>query len=186
MLEYQILKQCKNITIEVKVLTWDDILMKPDLKHILGSPFIINVTFEDLGLYESDQDLSLTGFGITNNSEVFLMPPVVYAGEHFQMRVFPKNIQGANFVYYESTAIFFVVQFTPILDPNHPTTTTMCNCRPDFQRFCPFFSYSKDECLKLPSCLWTHSPLGSTYNGTYSSCSPCSSGCRSNNSLGLL
>lgn len=42
------------MTIEVKVLTWDDIDLKPVLKHIIGSPIVLNVTFEDLSLYESD------------------------------------------------------------------------------------------------------------------------------------
>ncbi len=116
-LEYQILKFCSNITIEVKVLTWNLTTERAELMHIIGSPFLIKVTFEDLTLYESDQDLSQTGFGITNNSQVFLIPPVVYAGEHFQMRVLPKNIQGAHFVYYESTATYFVVEFTPLINP---------------------------------------------------------------------
>jgi hypothetical protein len=59
--------------------------------HIKGSPFFIKVKFQDLILYESYEDLSITGIGVTNNSQVFLLPPVVYAGRNFQLRIFPIN-----------------------------------------------------------------------------------------------
>ena len=53
------------------------------MMHILGSPFNVTVEFQDQILYESYEDLSISGVGVTNRSEVFLMPPVVYAGHDF-------------------------------------------------------------------------------------------------------
>jgi hypothetical protein len=38
------------------------------MMHIEGSPFIVPVKFQDLILYESYEDLSITGIGVTNNS----------------------------------------------------------------------------------------------------------------------
>lgn len=67
-LDYRILRFCTNITINVTIATYNLNNSEVEMMHIDGSPFIIPVKFQDLILYESYEDLSITGIGVTNNS----------------------------------------------------------------------------------------------------------------------
>jgi hypothetical protein len=77
-------------------------------------------------------DLSISGFGVTKLSDIFLMPNIVLAGEPFQVRIYPRNRQGMNFVYFEKDSIYFLLEFTPLLDKTGVLSETECNCRPQF------------------------------------------------------
>jgi hypothetical protein len=48
--------------------------------NINGSSFIVPVLIVDFDLYESYNDLSLSGFGVSSFSTIFLIPNVVLAG----------------------------------------------------------------------------------------------------------
>jgi hypothetical protein len=63
------------------------------------------------------------------------MPNIVIAGEDFQLRVYPRNQQGANFVYLEKDASYFIYEYTPLLQSEYGLGgvsgfETQCNCRP--------------------------------------------------------
>ncbi len=77
-------------------------------QNVNGSTFSVPVGYIDLELYESYTDFTLSGFGVTMLSDIFLMPNIVLAGEVFQLRVYPRNQQGANFVHFEKNSIYFV------------------------------------------------------------------------------
>jgi|LauGreDrversion4_2_1035121.scaffolds.fasta_scaffold16393_2 hypothetical protein len=88
-----------------------------EYQDVNGSTFNVSVVVVDLDVYDSYTDLSLTGFGVTFLSTIFLIPNVVLAGDQFQLIVTPINQQGVGFVYFEEDADYFVVEFTPLLDP---------------------------------------------------------------------
>lgn len=83
-------------------------------QDVNGSTFNVSVVVLDTELYNSYQDLSLTGFGVSALSSIFLIPNVVLAGDSFQIQIYPVNIQGVNFVYFEKDADYFMVEFTPL------------------------------------------------------------------------
>lgn len=84
-------------------------------QDVIGSPFTVPVGLLDLEFYESYNDLTKSGFGVTKLSDIFLMPNIVLAGENFQLRVYPRNGQGANFVYLESEVSYFMYEYTPLM-----------------------------------------------------------------------
>ena len=87
-----------------------------EYQDIIGSTFTVPIGLLDLGLYESDTDLSVSGFGVCSMSSIYLIPNIVIAGDMFSLRVYPVNGEGANFVYLEADGVYFVLEFTPFID----------------------------------------------------------------------
>ncbi len=52
-------------------------------KDLPGSTYTVPVEFIDFDLYESYKDLTLSGFGVSKLSDIFLIPSIVLAGDIF-------------------------------------------------------------------------------------------------------
>lgn len=67
----------------VQVLSQNMSTLDYEYQHVNGSIFNVSVIVLDMELYNSYADLSLTGFGVSALSSIFLIPNVVLAGESF-------------------------------------------------------------------------------------------------------
>jgi len=80
---YRIVKFYKYAAVTVQVLSQNMSTFVYEYQHVNGSIFNVSVIVLDNELYNSYADLSLTGFGVSALSSIFLIPNVVLAGESF-------------------------------------------------------------------------------------------------------
>ena len=76
---------------QVQVLTRNVTTGVLEYEDIPGSVFNVSASITDLTLYESYLDLSISGFGVSSLSYIFLMPTIVPAGDTFEVRIYPRN-----------------------------------------------------------------------------------------------
>ena len=89
---YRIVKFYKYAAVTVQVLSQNMSTMAYEYQHVNGSTFNVSVILLDTELYNAYADLSLTGFGVSALSSIFLIPNVVLAGDTFQIQVYPVNV----------------------------------------------------------------------------------------------
>eukprot|EP00347_Sterkiella_histriomuscorum_P007352 403349276 len=180
---YQLLGNYNSVKAYVKVWTSLNDGSTFSYENIFGSPFTVTLGVLDLELYESYEDLSLGGFGVTALSYIDSISPStnILAGQNFQLKIEPRNEYDQNFAYFEQSNNYFLVSFSPLVDYTYSDISQgyMCDCREESQRYCKYFSHSKDQCEKLLACQWLHldSISSSTYKSNFGSCVRCSRGC---------
>ena len=89
--EYQLNDYYSDVKVHVEIYTWDPIMEKYGYYNIEGSPITVSIGILDMDLYESYEDLSVGGFGVSYLSFIQSITNPIIAGIPWQLKIDPRN-----------------------------------------------------------------------------------------------